>query len=200
MSLREAPPAQALYDDAPCGLLLTAEDGTLLRANRTFCRWIGFEADALVGRRRFQDLLAIGGRIFHQTHFAPLLQMQGSVSEVKLEMVLAGGERMPVVVNAVRRTHGDALFDEIAVFVAKDRHAYERELMLARRRAEELAKQQLEAQEELRRLDRRKDEFLAMLAHELRNPLAPISTATHLMRLADGDPDRLRPLGEMIAR
>ena len=32
--------------------------------------------------------------------------------------------------------------------------------------------------------DRRKDEFLAMLAHELRNPLAPIRNALQLMRLA----------------
>jgi PAS domain S-box-containing protein len=38
---------------------------------------------------------------------------------------------------------------------------------------------------QLREADRRKDEFLAMLAHELRNPLAPISNSLHLLRLAD---------------
>jgi PAS domain S-box-containing protein len=38
-------------------------------------------------------------------------------------------------------------------------------------------------QEALRQSDRRKDEFLAMLAHELRNPLAPILNALHIMRL-----------------
>ncbi|WP_456954067.1 hybrid sensor histidine kinase/response regulator [Lysobacter sp. HA35] len=198
MSLRDEPAAESLYDEAPCGLLLTDHDGRVLRANRTFCRWAGLDVDALAGIR-FPDLLTIGGRIFHQTHFAPLLQMQGSISEVKLELRRADGERIPVVVNAVRRARGDTWQDEIAVFIAKDRHAYERELMLARKRAEDLAARQREVKEELERADRRKDEFLAMLAHELRNPLAPISTAAQLMRMSD-DPERLHSLGEMIAR
>jgi PAS domain S-box-containing protein len=42
------------------------------------------------------------------------------------------------------------------------------------------------AEEALREADRRKDEFLAMLAHELRNPLAPIRNALHLMRVCRG--------------
>lgn len=54
------------------------------------------------------------------------------------------------------------------------------ETVRARQRLELLAGQ-------LRLADRRKDEFLAMLGHELRNPLAPISTAVELMRLRDGD-------------
>ena len=41
--------------------------------------------------------------------------------------------------------------------------------------------------EESRQADRRKDEFLAMLGHELRNPLAPILTALELMKLRDVD-------------
>ena len=44
-----------------------------------------------------------------------------------------------------------------------------------------------ESREALREADRRKDEFLATLAHELRNPLAPIRNALHLMQLAGGD-------------
>jgi len=39
------------------------------------------------------------------------------------------------------------------------------------------------AEDALRQADRHKDEFLAMLAHELRNPLAPIRNAVHLMRM-----------------
>ena len=44
----------------------------------------------------------------------------------------------------------------------------------------------MQAEEALREADRRKDEFLATLAHELRNPLAPISNAVHLLRRPDG--------------
>jgi signal transduction histidine kinase/ActR/RegA family two-component response regulator len=45
-----------------------------------------------------------------------------------------------------------------------------------------------ESEEALREADRRKDEFLATLAHELRNPLAPIRNAVEIMRLAQSDP------------
>lgn len=55
-------------------------------------------------------------------------------------------------------------------------------------------------EEELRLADRRKDDFLAMLAHELRNPLAPISTSAHVLRLSASDPDRVQGAAEIISR
>jgi signal transduction histidine kinase/DNA-binding response OmpR family regulator len=48
--------------------------------------------------------------------------------------------------------------------------------------------------------DRRKNEFLAMLAHELRNPLAPISNAVHLMNVQENDPGRLKWARDVIGR
>ena len=48
--------------------------------------------------------------------------------------------------------------------------------------------------------DRRKDQFLAMLAHELRNPLAPISSAAELLKLGTLDTERVRSTGALIAR
>ncbi len=56
------------------------------------------------------------------------------------------------------------------------------------------------AREELRASNRRKDEFLAMLAHELRNPLAPIGTAAELLKLGARDEDRVRQISEVIGR
>ena len=56
------------------------------------------------------------------------------------------------------------------------------------------------AEEQLRNANRRKDEFLAMLAHELRNPLAPVSAAAHLLQLPNLDDARLRQASEIIAR
>ena len=56
------------------------------------------------------------------------------------------------------------------------------------------------AHEALREEDRRKDEFLAMLAHELRNPLAPIRNAGELLtRAAAGDP-KVRAIGDLLSR
>jgi PAS domain S-box-containing protein len=64
-----------------------------------------------------------------------------------------------------------------------------------------LAQENLQRSERaLREADRRKDEFLAMLAHELRNPLAPISTASQLLQMMPSEPARVRAVGEVIAR
>ncbi|WP_197427081.1 PAS domain-containing protein [Noviluteimonas gilva] len=54
--------------------------------------------------------------------------------------------------------------------------------------------------ETLENADRRKDEFLAMLSHELRNPLAPIRTAAELLRLAPSDEARVSRSAEIISR
>ncbi len=48
--------------------------------------------------------------------------------------------------------------------------------------------------------DQRKNEFIAMLAHELRNPLAPIRNALHLLQHADGDPTRATWARDIIHR
>ncbi|WP_229792477.1 ATP-binding protein [Cognatilysobacter bugurensis] len=57
-----------------------------------------------------------------------------------------------------------------------------------------------ESEERLRDADRRKDEFLAMLAHELRNPLAPIATASALLEHLSHDPGKVRSASQVIGR
>jgi sigma-B regulation protein RsbU (phosphoserine phosphatase) len=136
-----------IYDGAPCGLLSTLANGTIVRANQTFCTWFGFSLEELVQKQRVQDLLTMGCRIFHQTHWLPLLQLQGSVAEVQLDFVHRDGRAIPVLVNALQRKVADTVTHEIAVFVAADRRKYEHELLNARRRAEELLERVRTAQE-----------------------------------------------------
>ena len=57
-----------------------------------------------------------------------------------------------------------------------------------------------QAEEALREADRRKDEFLAMLAHELRNPMAPILAAADLMEVAQLDATQVRQTSRIISR
>lgn len=168
------PAVDVLYEEAACGLVLTTADGTIRRANATFCRWTGFAAAELVDRRRIQDLLTVGGRIFHQTHWAPLLQLQGSVAEVKLDVVRSDGQAVPMVLNAVRRQHSSGVFHELALLVAEDRHTYERELVRARRKAEALL---LHA-----------EQMMGIVSHDLRNPLSAIKLSTLLLERAALEP------------
>ncbi len=60
--------------------------------------------------------------------------------------------------------------------------------------------ERVRAEQELRKADHRKDEFLAMLAHELRNPLAPISAAAQVMKLKKLDETELKRTGDIITR
>jgi PAS domain S-box-containing protein len=57
-----------------------------------------------------------------------------------------------------------------------------------------------QAEQKLQDNDRRKDEFLAMLAHELRNPLAPISAAAELLQLVKLNEERVRQTSQIIGR
>jgi sigma-B regulation protein RsbU (phosphoserine phosphatase) len=205
-----APPAgvEALYEDAPCGLLLTAPDGLIRRANRTFCTWVDHRAETLIGRVKIQDLLTMGGRIYLQTHWQPLLLMQGSVMEVKLDILRRDGRSLPVVLNAVRRAHQGAVFHELALFTAEDRHRYEQELMAARQRAEELLANEQAAREDLAVVQRERDrqqtvaedralfaeQMMAIVSHDLRNPLSVIGMNAHIVKLGEMSLDQQRAI------
>lgn len=204
------PDAQVLFDDAPCGLLLTCGNGAIERVNQTFCRWIGREREALLGQR-FQSLLTMGGKIFHQTHWFPLLQMQGSVAEVKLDLLHTDGRQIPMMLNAVRREHGGVYYHELALFVAEERNQYERELLAARQMAEELLQQQLMAQKELTSAQNRlrlahaeaqiranfAEQLVGIVSHDLRNPLTAIKMAADLLRRGNLDDRQNRVMGHI---
>jgi PAS domain S-box-containing protein len=132
---------EQLYEEAPCGYLSTRIDGTIIKVNRTFEQLTGRSRDELVERVRFQDLLSPGGRIYHETHFAPLLRMQGSVREIAVEIVRADGSLMPALINSVLRTDESCRPRVIrtTVFDATDRRRYEEELLRSSRREHEIA-------------------------------------------------------------
>ena len=130
--------AEDLYENAPCGYLSTLLDGRIAKINGTLLSWLGYTREELVGRRSFADLLTVGGKLYHETHFAPLLAMQGHIGGVALELTAADGTRLPVLVTSVVRTSpaGQPLLIRTTVFDARDRRAYERELLRASREAE----------------------------------------------------------------
>ncbi|HET9690486.1 MAG TPA: SpoIIE family protein phosphatase [Acidimicrobiales bacterium] len=122
-----------LFDRAPCGYVTTLPDGLIVAVNQTFLTWTGHARGDLVGVRRFPELLNPGGRIYYDTHIAPMLAMQGSVREIAVEVVRADQGRIPVLVNAVMETDaaGRPALVRAALFGATERRSYERELLRA---------------------------------------------------------------------
>ncbi|MFH8469183.1 PP2C family protein-serine/threonine phosphatase [Streptomyces sp. NPDC017991] len=154
--------AEELYEQAPCGYLSTLMDGTIAKINTTLLDWLGLARSQVVGRMRFADLLTVGGKLYHETHFAPLLQMKGEVSGIALDIKASAGLRMPVLVTSKVKTSedGEPLLIRTTVFDARDRRAYEKELLRGRRTAEE-ARRRSEADRE------RLQEALAVLQQSL---------------------------------
>jgi PAS domain S-box-containing protein len=170
--------AEDLYENAPCGYLSTLPGGMICRVNQTFLTWTGYQREDLVGRRRFQDLLTAGGRIFHETHYAPLLRMQGTVREIAVDVIAADGRRLPVLINSVLKKDedGDPLLVRTTVFNATDRKEYERELLRARQKAEAA--------------DKAKSDFISMISHEIRTPLNAITGVAHLFAATELSPQQ----------
>lgn len=194
-----------LYENAPCGYLSLRSSGVIFKANKTFSQWTGYAPDELAGNR-FHDLLNVAGRIYYETHFAPLLRMQGYFNEVALELVKKDGDRMPVLVNAAERRDaaGVPLFIRLTVFNATDRRRYERELLQARdelrklnagleTRVAEVVAERLRSDRALisqREEAELREQFIAVLGHDLRNPLASISAGIRLLEKR-ADPENI---------
>ncbi len=153
--------AEELYEQAPCGYLSTLMDGTIAKINTTLLDWLGLDRSQVVGRMRFTDLLTVGGKLYYETHFAPLLQMKGEVRGIAMEVTSAAA-RMPVLVTSKVKTseRGEPLLIRTTVFDARDRRAYETELLRGRKAAEE-ARRQAEADQA------RLQEALAVLQQSL---------------------------------
>lgn len=148
-----------LLDRLPCGVLTFDEDGKVVFVNETLLRMLDRERDEIVSHH-LDVILPKGGRIFLQTHFIPLLTMHGRLEEVYFELQKRSGEKIPVLINAARRSGEPSLTDCVLVTVTQ-RGRYEKALLDARREAE--------------RANQTKAKFLSIVAHDLRTPLQAIS-------------------------
>ena len=208
------------------GVVACGADGVLTLFNRATREFHGMPPQALstdewAGRH---DLYCADGKTPLAEEDIPLFRAFSGEQVRDVELVIAPEGGKPRVVLA----SGQPLYDEAgrklgAVVSIHDVTAHHEAQAASetaareqdRRRAAEAAadliresSERLRASEErLQRLaaelaetDRRKTEFLATLAHELRNPLAPITNGLHLLRMAAGDPQAQDKAREMIER
>ncbi len=130
-----------VLNGAPCGFVSTLPDGAIVYINDTMVSWLGQDHTALLDGIRFQDLLTVPGRIFYETHYIPMLRMQGSVHEVACQLKRTGRSPLNVIINSDLKTGPDdapRLINTI-VFEATERLQYELELRRVRNEAQQLA-------------------------------------------------------------
>ena len=171
----------SFFERSPCGFVTAEGRARILKCNTRFARWLGYEPDELVGRK-FSDLLTISGKIFYETHLAPLLRMQGFYEEAALELVARSGDRVHFLVNAneERDDNGGALFVRLALFRATDRRLLEQNLQIAKRQAESTLAHERETAIV-------REQFIAVLGHDLRNPLSAVVSGLQVLARSDID-------------
>ena len=153
---------QTTFDAVNDGVILLDGDGVVVQANQAIERILDRPWSEVIGRS-FHELMDVPADREHSV----FLRMLETQHREVFERTLAG-RWLHVAVDPVKNQQGIVKGALCIVSDVTDRREMEEEL---RRRAEDLAA-----------ADRRKDEFLAMLAHELRNPLAPILNCLELIR------------------
>jgi sigma-B regulation protein RsbU (phosphoserine phosphatase) len=164
-----------MFENAPVGYITLLTNGRIERVNKTLLVWTGHNSHQMIGKR-FSDFLNVAGRIYYETHIAPLLRMQGFFYEFAVDMITVAGEPVQMIANAHegRDSEGKLLFTRLALMKATDRRRYEQELLKTR----DAAKSSLASERETAEL---REQFIAVLGHDLRNPLMSISAGARIL-------------------
>ncbi len=174
-------PYRLLVESMQEGALVLGTDGQVLFSNSAMAGLVGLQRSSLLGEL-IARFIAPDDR---PTLSAMLLDAASSAVHRDVSLLRADGTVVPVHVSMTTL----ALSDMAGVCaIVTD--------LTERRQHEEMSR----AQALLKEADRRKDEFLATLAHELRNPLAPVRNAVALLRIADPSHPDARRAHDIIDR
>ena len=170
--------AEELYQNSPCGYVSFLADGTIFNINKTLLSWIGYSREEVIGQLKFQQLFKIGGQIYFETHFFPLVKMQGFVNEINFDIRRKDKSDFPSLLNVteVVSEGSSEKFYRASIFNISDRKRYEQELIQARKTAEQATKS--------------KAAFLSIISHEIRTPLNAVLGIGNLFGKTALDPQQ----------
>lgn len=197
---------QNLFDQAPCLYFSSADDGTLLEVNDRLCEVLQYGRDELIGKKN-EIIFPIATRIFQQTHFFPLLKIQGHAEEIYISLKRKDGTEIPVLINAERKMIGVTAVSMHVGIIVHNRKKFEEELIAARKQAEKAlnentaliqAKQQLQKRtEELDRqfflANKQNDElqqFSRVVTHDMQEPLRKLSLFSGMLLEGHGEKEQ----------
>lgn len=154
-------------------------DGTIVSWNTGACRIKGYEADEIIGQ-----------------HFSRFYTTEANVAGLPLKLLKQALERGSAEDEGWRiRKSGQAFWASVLITAVWDEHGDHRGFVKITR---DLTERKMSQQ--LARASERKDTFLATLAHELRNPLAPMGPGIEVILKAPHETGRVVQVASMIRR
>jgi len=180
----------AIVESSDDAIISKTLDGVIRTWNAGAERIFGYRAEEAIGR---SITLIIPTELLNEEHEILARLARGErIDHFETVRVGKDGSRIDIslTVSPIRDAGGRIIG---ASKVARD--------VTERKRAEEaLRAERRKTVEALEEADRRKDDFLALLAHELRNPLAPLRNGLEVMRLAAGDADAVAKMRDIMDR
>jgi PAS domain S-box-containing protein len=174
---------QCFVDSNIVGVIMADLSGNLHEVNHAFLQMLGYtQEDWKSGKLRWRDMTPPEWFEVDERAIAQIRQT-GSCLPFEKEYFSKDGRRVPVLIGiAMLPNSQENCFCFVLDLSDRKRFEIEREQLLKREQA---------AREEAERANRVKDEFLAILSHELRSPLNPILGWTQLLKTYKSDPKRL---------
>jgi diguanylate cyclase (GGDEF)-like protein/PAS domain S-box-containing protein len=126
------------FEQLPCPALVTDSTGNVLSLNHELLLLIGGDKERWI-TKPMELMLPIASRIFLQTHVLPMLLRDGKVREIRLQLLVDSGNKVPVFVNCQKTTHEGIDRFTWVLFVTIERSRFEQEILESKQRSEAIS-------------------------------------------------------------
>lgn len=205
---------QSSLNNIPCVYFSVSQEGFIVDVNSVLCDTIGYRREELVSQK-LEFIFTISTRIFHQTHFFPLLRMKGHAEEIYITLKHKDGSEIPILINAVQKENEVATYHFAGVPVTK-RKKFEDEIIAAKKTAEQALSENIalkaakeELQKHAEKLDKQNllvqqqnlelTQFNHLTTHSLQEPVRKLMIFSGMLSEAD-DENKIKLIAQKMRK